>query len=69
MASFKTTGYIAQKTGRMRLARVCDYKCIGMVESGIHWAVRGTYSGALDRFSERAIEGNLTDDVPDQGPE
>lgn len=61
-ASFKTTGYVAQKTGMMRLARVCGYKCVGMVESELHWAVRGTYSGTLDTISKKAIDGNFTAD-------
>ena len=59
-ASFKTTGMAAQTLGMNRLARVCGYKCVGLVQSELHWLVRGTYSGALDTVSREAIDGNLT---------
>jgi hypothetical protein len=59
-AAFKSTGYVAQKTGMMRLARVCGYKCVGMVESELHWVLRGTYSGALDQVAVEATDGTLT---------
>lgn len=61
-ASFKTTGMAAQAIGMSRLARVCGYKCVGLVQSEVHWLVRGTYSGALDTVSQEAIDGNLTVD-------
>lgn len=59
-ASFKTTGIAARTVGMNRLARVCGYKCVGLVESELHWLVRGTYTGALDSLSKSAIEGNIT---------
>lgn len=61
-ASFKTTGMAARAIGMNRLARVCGYKCVGLVQSEVHWLVRGTYSGALDTVSKEAIDGNLTAD-------
>lgn len=61
-ASFKTTGIIAQKTGLMRLARVCGYKCVGLVESETYWAVNGVYAGTLDHVAIESTNGNLTAD-------
>ena len=59
-ASFKTVGMASRMVGLNRLAGVCGYKCIGLVQSEFHWLVRGTYSGALDFISKTAIEGNIT---------
>lgn len=61
-ASFKTTGMAARTLGMNRLARVGGYKCVGLVESELHWLFRETYSGALDAVSKEAIAGNLTVD-------
>lgn len=61
-AAFKTTGVVANKVGLMRLARVCGYKCVGLVESEMYWVASGTYSGAIDQVAVYAIEGNLTTD-------
>lgn len=59
-AAFKTTGYAAQKVGLMRVARVCGYKCVGLIESEMYWATKRTYSGVLDQIAIEATEGNLT---------
>lgn len=59
-ASFKTTGMASRTIGVNRLAGVCGWKCVGLVQSEVHWLVRGTYSGALDTVSKTAIEGNVT---------
>lgn len=61
-ASFKTTGMASRAIGINRLARVCGYRCVGLVQSEAHWLIRGTYSGALDAVSAEAIDGNLTVD-------
>ncbi|MFC6720494.1 hypothetical protein [Halobacteriaceae bacterium SHR40] len=59
-ASFKTTGYVANQIGMMRLARVCGYKCVGLVKSELYWVTHGTYSGVLDQVAIEATDGNLT---------
>jgi hypothetical protein len=59
-AAFRTTGVASRTVGLNRLARVCGYKCVGLVQSELHWVVRGTYSGALDGVAREATEGNLT---------
>lgn len=61
-ASFRTTGMASRAVGLNRLARVCGYKCVGLVQSEVHWLVRGTYSGALSTVSAEAMDGNLTVD-------
>ncbi|MDZ7730955.1 MAG: hypothetical protein U5K37_08655 [Natrialbaceae archaeon] len=58
-ASFASTRYMANKVGMMRLARVCGYKCVGLIESEIHWAIRGLYQGIPAFLTEQAIDGQL----------
>lgn len=53
-ASFKTTGMAARAIGLNRLARVCSYKCVGLIQSELHWALRGAYSSTLDTIAIRA---------------
>ncbi|WP_267644108.1 hypothetical protein [Haloarchaeobius amylolyticus] len=59
-ASFKTTGMAARAVGLNRLSRICGYKCVGLVQSELHWFIRGTYNNALDTASIKAINGDVS---------
>lgn len=59
-ASFAATGYASRQVGLMRLANVCGYKCVGLVQSEIHWGVRGGIHGGVSFIAEEQSNGNLS---------
>jgi hypothetical protein len=44
----------------MRLANICGYKCVGLVQSEIHWSIRGGIHGGVSFIAEEQANGNLS---------
>lgn len=68
-ASFDATRYVSQQVGLMRLSRVCGYKCVGLVQSEIHWHIRGTIHDSVDLGAEYIVEKDLAETEWDESTE